>query len=171
MYCDECKKRPATVYVTKIVNGQKYEGHLCPQCAQKDQDLGVNFQPSFAIPNFLAALFNLSPQMEQAIVDEQQNLVCDNCGLSFQQITQLGRLGCSECYSQFNDKLEPLLRRIHGSSRHLGKIPLRRGGSIRLRQEIEDLRSKLQNLITSEEFEEAAKVRDEIRRLEQEFGG
>jgi protein arginine kinase activator len=171
VYCDECKKRPATVYVTKLINGLKYEGHLCAQCASKNQNLGANFHPSFAIPNFLAALFNLNTEVEQAIVNEQQNLVCDNCGLSLDKITELGRLGCSECYSQFNDRLDPLLRRIHGSSRHLGKVPLRRGGSIRLRKQVDSLRTKMQQLISTEEFEEAAKVRDEIRYLEQELGG
>ncbi len=168
MYCDECKQRPATVHLTKIINGQKHESHLCPQCAQKDQEMG-SFNPSFAIPNFLAALFNLNPQIEEKIVPAQ-SVICSKCGLSFEQITQTGRLGCNECYSEFADKLEPLLRRIHGGGQHVGKVPLRRGGSIRQRKEIEQLRARMQQLITREEFEQAAQIRDQIRSLEQGLG-
>ncbi len=170
MYCEECNKRLATVHVTRIINGQKFEAHLCDQCAQKDQETGLNFQPTFAIPNFLAALFNLSHQMEQAIIPSQA-IVCEKCGLTFEQITKLGRLGCNECYTEFADKLEPLLRRIHGSGQHLGKVPLRRGGSIRQKKEIERLRAYMQQLINREEFEQAAQIRDQIRGLEQGLGG
>ena len=170
MYCDECKSRSATVHVTKIINGQKFETHLCAQCAEKDQELGTNFQFSLAIPNFLAALFKLSPQMEQAILADQE-VHCDKCGLSFEQVTKVGRLGCENCYSQFADKLDPLLRRVHGPGQHLGKVPLRRGGSIRQKKSIEKLRAAMQQFIVREEFEQAAQVRDQIRELESGLGG
>ncbi|HEX3015248.1 MAG TPA: UvrB/UvrC motif-containing protein [Desulfobacteria bacterium] len=164
MYCDECKKNLATVHVTKIINGKKFEGHLCAECAQKDQIKGFE-NVSFAIPNFLTALFNLTPELEQPVVKDE--VTCDNCGLSFEQVTKLGRLGCNECYTKFADKLEPLLRRIQGSGQHLGKVPLRRGGSIRRRKELNDLRTRLQQAVAREEFEQAASIRDQIRQLEQ----
>lgn len=170
MYCDECKRRPATVHVTKIINGQMYEGHLCAECAHRDQMHGV-FQTSFAIPNFLAALFNLNPQAQEDLATGDNSQACEKCGLSFEQITKLGRLGCNECYAKFADKMEPLLRRIHGSTQHPGKVPQRRGGIIRQKKEISQLRLSLQQLIAKEEFEKAAAVRDEIRKLEQALEG
>ncbi|HWJ03332.1 MAG TPA: UvrB/UvrC motif-containing protein [Verrucomicrobiae bacterium] len=169
MYCEQCNKHPATVHVTKIINGQKFEAHLCQECAQKDQDMGIGLQSSLAIPNFLAALFNLSPQVEQVLPAVQTT--CEKCGLSLEQVLKIGRLGCDNCYSHFEDKLEPLLRRVHGSGQHIGKVPLRRGDSIRQRKEIDKLRTFMQQLITREEFEQAAQVRDQIRSLEQGLGG
>ncbi len=170
MYCEECKRKPATVHVTKIIDGKKHESHLCATCAQKDQmDVGV--QPSFAIPNFLAALFNLNPEIAAPFVPDNADDTCKKCGVSFNKITQTGRLGCNQCYQEFSDRLEPLLRRIHGSGQHLGKVPQRRGGLIRQKHEISQLRVNLQQFVAREEFEQAAVIRDEIRKLEQGLEG
>jgi len=168
MYCDECKKRPPSVHVTKIINGQKYESKLCAECAQKQQEFG-SFQSSLVIPNFLAALFNFNNQLEAQEAQPQTD-PCPKCGITFEEITKSGRLGCNECYAQFADKLEPLLRRIHGSAQHLGKVPLRSGGFIRQKKQIDQLRTQMQQMITREEFEQAAQIRDQIRSLEQGLG-
>ncbi|MFA5881294.1 MAG: UvrB/UvrC motif-containing protein, partial [Eubacteriales bacterium] len=79
-------------------------------------------------------------------------------------------LGCPTCYDVFENKLDPVLRRIHGNPRHTGKIPKRTGGTIELRREIEELKRELQAAITSEEYEKAAEVRDKIRGLENKLG-
>ncbi len=93
-------------------------------------------------------------------------LQCDTCGLTHAQFGQIGRFGCSRCYEAFGDTLVPLLRRLHGNPKHLGKVPLRAGADVKIKKEIEGLREKLQKRVAEEAFEEAARIRDEIRRLE-----
>ena len=96
-----------------------------------------------------------------------QNLVkCPQCGQKYSHFAQTGKLGCEKCYETFEQHLEPLLKRVHGSQVHKGKYPKRAGGSIRLKRELENLKLHLQELVVKEEFEEAAKVRDQIREIE-----
>lgn len=172
MYCDECKKRPATVHLTKIMNGEKSEVNLCQECARAQQkEWGIAFEANFPINKFLAGLLGYDAHQADPSVDLSFAAPekCDNCGLNYNQISQIGRLGCDRCYEQFQDKVEPLLRRVQGSTRHTGKVPQRTGGTIRLQREIQALRAALQQHVTREEFEQAAKIRDKIRDLEKEI--
>lgn len=169
MLCQECQKRPATVHVTKIMNNEKTERYLCQYCAQEQENIGVGFgmEPNFSLPKLLSSLLNYEPANQTGLsMSEPQTGKCENCGLTYSQFGQLGKVGCSECYQRFGEKLNPLLRRIHGSARHTGKVPKRTGGSIRLLKEIEQLKQKLQNAVQREEFEQAAQIRDQIRELE-----
>jgi len=171
MLCQSCNERESTVHLTKIVNGQVMQMHLCQECAQKVQGIGLNLYPGM-VSEFLQALFGMNTieQSGQAISADAQEK-CPGCGRTFAQIQQAGKMGCSQCYEKFENQMELLLRRIHGGGHHVGKVPLRCGTSIRNRQELGNLRSKLQELINKEEFEEAAKVRDRIRDLEKMSGG
>ena len=96
-------------------------------------------------------------------------LTCPNCGMSYADFQQTGKIGCSVCYGTFRRQLEPLLRRIHGTSTHSGKIPRRSGGTLELKQEIKRLRGELKEKVAQEEYEEAARLRDEVRALEQKL--
>ena len=78
----------------------------------------------------------------------------------------MGRLGCSECYDAFKKQLAPLLRRIHGADRHVGKVPLMIGKTVKDTRSLQDLKMKTERAIQTEEFEQAAKLRDKIRDLE-----
>ena len=96
-------------------------------------------------------------------------LVCPNCGMSYRDFQQTGKIGCSVCYATFRRQLEPLLRRIHGSSTHSGKIPHRTGGTLETKHTIEKLRRTLKECVAQEEYEKAAELRDKIRLLEKEL--
>ncbi len=165
--CDECGKRPANVHLTKIVNGVRSESHLCDQCARDKGELDVFWEPKFSFPNLLAGLlqheptFGTSFALPTSVVDR-----CKACGLDFSAFTKTSFLGCPECYEEFRPRLEPLLKRIHGSTRHTGKVPRRSAGTAGTRREIEGLRAELARLIAREQYEEAARVRDRIRALE-----
>jgi protein arginine kinase activator len=91
---------------------------------------------------------------------------CPNCGLTYVQFRQTGRLGCSQCYEAFSQRLIPLIKRIQGSTEHTGKIPLRRGHGAQRQRQLETLRVNLNRAVAREEFEEAARLRDQIRELE-----
>lgn len=174
MQCQECQKRPATLHFTKIINGEKTEFHLCEQCASEKSDLVMfNTSPGLSINNLLASLFNMNSAFQQ---DQHQGstsneiLQCDHCGLSFPQFLKIGKFGCAHCYDAFEEKLTPILRRLHGGNwKHGGKIPQRTGGNFHIRKKIDILKETLQTLVSREEFEKAAEVRDEIRAYEKQL--
>ena len=166
MLCDECRKNPATVHISRVVNNQKTEKHLCSLCAEKFSGVHFTFEPTFSINSLLAGLLN--QEVDYMTVSGQVSTKerCENCGCSFDDFRQSGRLGCSECYAVFASRLEPILRRIHGSSNHTGKVPARSGGKAHIRKKIDKLRTDLQRYIEKEEFEKAAEVRDAIKEME-----
>lgn len=178
MLCDRCGQRQATVHLTEITNGHKNETHLCQVCAneiqpQGFQPQGFGFAPQLNLHHFLAGLLN--HELGGAGFGQQHAAgdKCTRCGMAEGQIMKHGLLGCGDCYTHFEEKMQPLLRRIHGNTRHTGKVPGRTGGRARLVKEIEKLKSQLREAVSREDFERAAQFRDAIRDLEKslEEGG
>jgi len=163
MLCEECGKRPATVHFTKIINGQKSEAHLCQICAAQKGGFQMDFSLNFN--DFFKNFFDPGQGPGKFAVGLEAEHKCSRCGLSYRDFTKNSKFGCPHCYREFRGMLEPLLRRIHGSSRHLGKVPQRTGGKIRQQREIEWLRAELQRKINNEEYEAAAQIRDRLRAL------
>jgi len=169
MNCEECGKRPATLHLTKIVNGEKTEYHICEHCAQEKGDVFTGFH-NFSINNLLSGLLKFDPMQKNGRESASgKPLRCENCGLTYAQFSKSGRFGCSDCYTFLGDKLDPLFRRIHGNTQHSGKVPERTGGQLKIRKELEQLKQALQSHVASEEFEKAAEMRDRIRALEQKM--
>ncbi len=163
MLCDVCGKNPATVHLTEIIDEQMTELHLCEDCAHKKS---AQIGQQFGLSDLLAGMADFekpSPEKEAVAVK------CPNCGLSYADFRKIGRLGCGECYRAFNKYLAPLLKRIHGATQHIGKVPFKAGKVIRKKEKVTDilaLKEKLQRAIETEAFEEAARLRDQIRDLE-----
>lgn len=170
MFCQECGKKPATLHFTKIINGEKTEFHICESCAREKGE-GIPGSPnSFSIHSLLSGLLDFEHLGSSNINGiKQPTLRCEECGLSYAQFSKIGRFGCSSCYQAFADKLDPLLKRVHSSTVHSGKIPKRSGEQIQCKREIEGLRRDLQTKIEHEEFESAAQLRDRIRELERKI--
>ncbi len=166
MLCDICNKNEATVHLTEIVNGQVVEMHLCESCAQEKAS-------QMQVPiGFQVFLGGIAPEKKSGGPGKTEDLVCPGCGLSYREFRKMGRLGCSQCYEAFKDYLVPLLKNIHGSSQHLGKHPKKVAESVQRRMRLVELRKELQKAIEAEAFEEAARLRDEIKALEaQEASG
>lgn len=164
MYCEECKQKPAAVHLTQVFNGNIIQSHLCEECAAKKG--GFIFDPGnkFSIPNLLSSIFGSGYNMDLTPVAETPP--CPNCGINYKNISETGKLGCSECYRVFEQELEPTLRRIHGNSQHIGKIPSRGGEKVLLRKQMEDLKTQLQEAVNLEEYEKAAEIRDSIKEIE-----
>lgn len=174
MVCQRCKQRPATVQITQVINGHKSEMYLCEYCAGTRQDLVINLpfnMPSFNMPfnisNLLSSIMeninNISPLPVQ-----KEFLQCDTCGMTFEEFTQYGKFGCANCYGVFGSKLIPVFRRLHGNTKHTGKVPARIGKEIRSVKEISNLKMMLEEAIKREEYEKAAQIRDKIKALEAE---
>lgn len=171
MICQECGKKPATLHFTKIVNGEKTEFHICETCAREKGEIIPGTPNGFSIHNLLSGLLDFEPQSVSNAGANQAALKCEHCGLTYAQFSKLGRFGCSECYKHFEAKLDPLFKRVHGNVAHVGKVPKRTGGLIKYKREIEALKKELQVRVDQEEFEQAAKIRDEIKELEKRVAG
>lgn len=173
MLCDICSKNQATVHLTEIVDEQMTELHLCEECAKQKS---IQMEQQFGLSDLLGGLVDFG---KGPIAKELSKAKCPTCNLSYDDFKKIGRLGCSNCYQAFINYLTPLLKRIHGSSVHTGKVPqgvvtaarvvtakksepARRTGST-----LQELRIKLHKAIELENFEEAAKLRDKIRALEE----
>lgn len=166
MVCQECGKKQAALHFTKIVNGEKTEFHICESCAREKGEMIPGTTNGFSIHNLLSGLLDFDPSSGTVGAKSSQAMRCEECGLTYTQFGKLGRFGCSSCYKYFSEKLEPLLKRVHGNTTHVGKVPKRSGGKIKQQREIEKLKRELQSRIEQEEFESAAQIRDQIRELE-----
>ncbi|MFP4662374.1 MAG: UvrB/UvrC motif-containing protein [Halanaerobiales bacterium] len=163
MKCQRCNEREASVHLTKIVNGEKNEVYLCQECARETGQLPFAGNNPFAFQNLLKGLIN--PEVS-SYEKYEENSKCEICGMTYSEFSKNGFFGCAECYNAFSAKLDPILKRIHGNNRHNGKVPKRRGGSLRLKREIEELRENMQDAVNKEDFEKAAEIRDQIKNLE-----
>ncbi|MCI8590690.1 MAG: hypothetical protein HFE77_08310 [Clostridiales bacterium] len=157
MLCDKCKKRNATVLYKQTVNGVSEQMALCSECANQ-MSIGGLFDDDF---NFFGSLFKGSGS---ALPSEDK--VCTLCGSTFEQIARDGKVGCAKCYEIFEDRLRPSIERLHGRVEHIGRKPK---GSVQRdekQEKLKELKEQLAASIEKENFEEAAKLRDEIRGLE-----
>ncbi|MCK4260346.1 MAG: UvrB/UvrC motif-containing protein [Halanaerobiales bacterium] len=167
MYCQNCNERPASVHVTKIINGEKTELYLCEHCAREKGELTFVTEP-FSINTLLAGILKSNLHPERKVMKPVTDY-CQSCGISFPEFSKTGRFGCSECYDEFNLGLSQLIRRIHGSDQHTGKVPQRLGGTLLLKREIAEMRNEIQRAVVKEEFERAAELRDRIYDLEKQL--
>ena len=171
MLCDNCKKRPASMHITKIHNNHKVEKHLCQQCAGQNEEGGLfSWDSNLSVHDLLKGMFS----HEYTKAAELAEITCENCGMSYHDFSRSGKIGCGVCYNKFGSRLEPVIRRMHGAAYHTGKVPARGGAAIGIRARILKLRHELERYVSREEYEEAARMRDEIRLLEQqlqEMGG
>lgn len=164
MFCDICKKREATIFITEIINGEKKAIRLCFECAT---NLGLKgILKELNIPydeNIIKKFLTLMPGFIDEVKDEK---VCNNCGTKFEEFKKSGFLGCSSCYNTFKDDLRPIILNLHGSMKHTGK---RKGEKFTpkttIDEKIKKLKKELEYAIEEERYEDAAKIRDIIKEL------
>ncbi|TVQ63941.1 MAG: hypothetical protein EA378_00415 [Phycisphaerales bacterium] len=178
MLC-ECGLREATIHEVTITNGVRVERHLCEQCAQK---LGLPLHQQAPVSEILAKF--VSKQGAQSVVGPRKPTAaqCPQCGLTFAAFKGTELLGCPTCYEAFEVPLSPLLERTHeGGTHHVGKVPKRAleasrlrgpeamekllGGLAERQARIGSLRKQMEDAVKGEQYERAAQIRDEIRRV------
>ena len=159
--CYNCGSNPATVNLTQIENNEMSSYHLCEDCAAQ-KGLEATTEPSSSpLPDFLAQIGD-EPREEEDSDNE-----CSFCGLMFSAFRETGRLGCPHCYETFEAHLRRLLRRVHGGTKHVGKIYLPPDPTVsEIDKQMEALRRRLNRAVEAEDFERAAELRDQIRSLE-----
>ncbi len=186
MLCQRCGKRQATVFFSKTVGNETTQAHLCEVCAQEQSQAygGLNplaFNPFAALSDFLNSFMNWnegaitevnSGRAGSVAVDPQAQ--CPYCGYQLSTFRQNGRLGCTKCYEAFKGMLDPLIASIHGNVRHVEEVGEEGGKSESERvmakspenPSAKELRKKIEEAIKAEKYEEAARLRDEVKKLE-----
>lgn len=172
MLCDTCGEREAAVHLTQIVDNTVTTMHLCEQCAaEKGVETGASVA-KFPLGDFLASLGKSGGAESTAAGME---VPCPACGGTLHDFRQTGRLGCARCYTTFEPHLRDLLRRLHGSSQHVGErytapvalaptgAPEGEAASGRM---LGELKERLRQAIQEENFELAAELRDRLKVLE-----
>ncbi len=157
--CTKCGKNPASVYIKNTINGVTTEQHLCSQCASEEKLIGQPYMDPFGD---MFSLFEPAVQSQQAIGADR----CPLCGASAHDIMKSGRAGCASCYDVFARLLNPMIKRIHGTASHTGSVPASCSAGIKKEKRLETLRGELKSAIENENFEDAARLRDEIREIE-----
>lgn len=162
MKCQNCDAE-ATIFYKEVVGGQLREIQLCEACAAEKGFHLVIEQSKLNIANqFIWMAENLYPESANKVGAVQ----CPGCGLRYSQFARTGRLGCEGCYGAFEVQLRQILRRVHGATRHKGKAPQAGDAAAGRRRDLLRLREELSRAIEREEFEQAARLRDQIRTLE-----
>ncbi len=168
MKCDNCKNNEATFFYEENLNGKTRSLHLCPECAAKmkggDKLFSEGF-PSFTQlhSNLLDGLFGLS---SPAVKESKK--ACPGCGAAWSDLRRAGKAFCPQCYTTFGEELRPTLRSLHGNVTHTGRAPADRREKREKEDRLTRLKKELASAIAEEKFEDAAKLRDEIRSLERE---
>lgn len=165
MLCEICNQKNANVFIQKIENGKKIELKICDECAMKEGHL-MNLTPT-NMSSFFAELLNLESDMGQ-----KKDIVvkpCPSCNTSYKEFMETGLIGCAKCVDTFRPYLDPVLKKVHGSTEHIGKIPRSFGGDLIKKRKIENLRKELNEAVKLENYEKAASLRDKIREIEKEI--
>lgn len=165
MLCQNCGKNEATTHIKQIINGDMAESHLCRDCAAHlgysdvFSGFGLNLSEFFG-----GLLGDMAPRVSQGKTKR-----CEKCGASFEDIARDGMVGCADCYKTFYDKLLPSIQRIHGKIKHSGKVSANTVEAPReetVEEKVEKLKAQMNEAVAKQEFEQAAKIRDEIKALE-----
>lgn len=163
MLCQKCHKSLATVRYAEVVSGKVSELQLCADCMNRMQDETAS---GFELAGLAAVRGKQRSAAAANAEPKVPNRVCRVCGADLKDAIQSGRVGCGSCYDALGDSLEPLLRGFHVGLRHRGKEPRVSDGRKLKRSELHSLRALLRSTLRSENYEEAAKLRDQIRELE-----
>lgn len=165
MRCENCREREAEIHLTHIEGGEMTTSHLCPTCAaEKGLSTGIP-EDKAPLADFVAQLGEEGKDRALAGASD----ACPYCGTSPEDFRRTGRLGCPHCYVHFAPQLRGLLRRIHGATQHRGKVYLTEAvetddHGVRL----STLKRRLERAVEVEDFEAAARLRDQIQDLEVE---
>lgn len=179
MKCDVCQKDNATIFFSQVVDGKLQKVNLCKECADEK---GVTDPTGFALADMLEGM---GEETETEVAVDTDELSCPSCGFTQTDFKKTGRFGCAECYHVFDEGLESLLEAMHKHTEHAGKVPdsfpdlpapeFPAGPEEPEMQaspadKLSELKDSLSKSVEDEDYEEAARLRDEISQLESQLG-
>lgn len=164
MYCQICQKNEATIHLTEITDGVRSETHLCEQCAQQE---GITVKSQLPINELLSGLLATQPSDDELFGTPDEQLVCPHCGFTLAQFTKEAALGCPHDYEVFEKSLRPLIEKAqNGKTSHCGKVPSKTPKDTKKQIDLMAMRQKLQAAVRAEDYELAAKLRDQINKTQ-----
>jgi protein arginine kinase activator len=164
MQCQICSKRAATIHLTEISDGVRTEMHICERCAAEQ---GIAAQSQISINELLSNLLAAQPTDDELFGHGAQESACPRCGFTLDRLRKEGTLGCPHDYEFFEKTLLPLIEKAHdGKASHCGKVPSRMPQDTKKVLERSGLQRQLDEAVKSEDYELAAKLRDEIKKIE-----
>lgn len=170
MLCEKCKKNEAKVNLITVVNGQKHEIWLCDNCVKDISNIpffnSISANETVSFQGMLTEMLSNVGNKANTNNNQVNKIVCPNCGLTYDEFKKTGKLGCADCYVAFKIVLEPRIKSLQAGVKHIGKIPSMKGEELLRRRKLKDLKTEMQKLIVTEEYEKAAFVRDEIKKIE-----
>ena len=177
MLCDNCGKKEANVKYSENINGVKREFNLCEECSRKLGIGEINFKMPIDFSSFFGDLLSEYDNAFMPLLQEPHELKCDKCNMTYSEFMELGKFGCENCYNAFSGRIDPVLKRIQGSNRYTGrKAEMNEENEKEVKtnnkaqepkgDKLTKLKAELKQLVKEEKYEEAAKIRDEIKKLE-----
>ena len=164
--CSECAK-PAVFHVTELEEGPPVEVHFCEEhfhaYMKGDDDGPLVSSGKSEVAKTKQALQEVA---DAKAMRKAADVRCPHCGISFHEFREKGRFGCPGDYAVFREQLMPLIENIHDATTHAGKVPAGAAGGEQSRQfRLIRLRKDLAAAVEGEQYEDAAKLRDEIATL------
>ena len=159
MKCDNCGA-PSVYHSTLIVNGVSRKTSLCRDCAIKE-GVFTTEQPSLLDEMFSSFADLLG-------FEQVENVVCPVCKTSLREFKSTGKLGCPNCYEMFREEISNLIKRIAPFEKH-------KQDSIKIKpcnkkltkeEQIAVLREQMKQAVSEERYEDAAKIKKQIAKLE-----
>ncbi len=167
MQCQCCKDHTATIHLTEISNGQRLETHLCETCAQK-QGLAVKNQ--IPLNELLSTLLAIQPDLKKQLGETEGSAVdtpCPSCGMTLRRFQEEVVLGCPYDYEFFEKSLNPIIEKSQGgNTTHCGKVPSKLPSDSKKQVDIVKLTNQIESAVKNENYEAAAKLRDQIKKLQ-----
>lgn len=189
MNCQNCGKNEANIIYTQIINGMKKKMSLCEKCAQELGIDDMNFNMPISFSSFLGDMLDIYDETIPNLI-KSKTLICEKCNMTYDEFLETGKIGCENCYETFKEKLDPLLKNIHGANRHIGRIgnftqdkenfqtlnkvkndektnknSMKKENRKGENSKLEELQERLKREIKEERYEDAAKTRDEIKKM------
>lgn len=162
MLCEDCKKNEASIHFTQVVGNKKISLNLCRECAEKRGFHSPLENAPFPLKEFISGMIGEPQKKKEELL---ATVACPHCHMGFADFSKKGKMGCGQCYETFRPQLRDLLRKIHGASEHKGKTPETKAEELIPVREERRLREELRHAIEEENFEGAAKIRDQIKEL------
>jgi protein arginine kinase activator len=157
----KCKKNEAAFYSRQIINGKIYETALCDDCAG---ELGQSVMTDTLTFNPFGGFFGLGTSPSRRTAETVKR--CTLCGSGFADLVKSGKIGCAKCYETFADELTATVAKLHGQTTHTGRAPFEHRAKNERRNREKQLRVELKKAIDSQDFERAAGLRDDIKKVE-----
>lgn len=170
MLCESCHEKEATIHLTQVVDGHAEKFHLCEDCAAQ-KGIDVHAEPmdlGGMVEKLKDQLAHLKEDLEAP--PPSRTAACPGCGMTRTEILKRGRLGCDRCYETFAAEMLPVIVSIQHGDQHLGKVPRRASDGLKNSVELARLRRELDQAVAGENYEQAAKLRDQMKALAAESG-